>query len=250
MRRDLLVLAGLVLLIRLPFLAQPIQGDDVYYLAMAANGLVDPLHPMQMAYVYQGQHIWMAGHSHPPLNNYILLALLTVFGGVHETAFHAVYMTFSLLAVGAVYFLARRFTSHPLLAALLFLAVPAFVLSGNKLEADLPFLALWLVGFALLYMNGRCGPLCRWGSRGWPPIKQCSPFRFWPAGSGKQNPAAVGECASGPTRWRCSRRCLRWEHGSYSKWPRGRKCPLPSSRDITPRGTSLVLSGACATPWL
>ena len=67
MRRDLLLLAALVLLIRLPFLSQPIQGDDVYYLAMARNGLVDPLHPMQMSYVYQGQQIWMAGHSHPPL---------------------------------------------------------------------------------------------------------------------------------------------------------------------------------------
>ena len=149
MRRDLLLLAGLVLLIRLPFLAQPIQGDDVYYLAMARNGLVDPLHPMQMGYVYQGQRIWMAGHSHPPLNTYILLLLLSVFGGVHEMAFHAVYIVFSLLAVGAVYLLGRRLTPRPLLAALLFLAVPAFVLSGNKLEADLPFLALWLAGFAL-----------------------------------------------------------------------------------------------------
>jgi hypothetical protein len=149
MRRDLLLLAGLVLLIRLPFLAQPVQGDDVYYLAMASNGLADPLHPMQMSYVYQGQRIWMAGHSHPPLNNYILLALLASFGGVHEAAFHAVYILFSLLAVGAVYFLARRFTSRPLVASMLFAAVPAFVLSGNKLEADLPFLALWLAGFAL-----------------------------------------------------------------------------------------------------
>jgi hypothetical protein len=149
MRRDLLLLAGLVLLIRLPFVAQPIQGDDVYYLAMARNGLVDPLHPMQMGYVYQGQRIWMAGHSHPPLNNYILLLLLSVFGGVHEAAFHGAYIVFSLLAVGAVYFLARRFTPRALPAALLFLAVPAFVLSGNKLEADVPFLALWLAGFAL-----------------------------------------------------------------------------------------------------
>ncbi len=149
MRRDLLLLAGLVLLIRLPFLAQPIQGDDVYYIAMARNGLVDPLHPMQMGYVYQGRQIWMAGHSHPPLNNYILLSLLAVFGDVHEAAFHAFYILFSLLAVGAVYFLARRLTQRPLLAALLFAAVPAFVLSGNKLEADLPFLALWLAGFTL-----------------------------------------------------------------------------------------------------
>jgi Dolichyl-phosphate-mannose-protein mannosyltransferase len=236
MRRDLLLLAGLVLLIRLPFLAQPIQGDDVYYLAMARNGLVDPLHPMQMGYVYQGQQIWMAGHSHPPLNNYILLLLLEVFGGVHEAAFHAVYILFSLLAVGAVYFLGRRLTPRPLLAALLFLAVPAFVLSGNKLEADLPFLAFWLLGFALcvyerplwaalpLALSGlgayqavfaipilawwvwKTKPGGRWGRRQWPyalatlaPLLLLAAWQAFEMASGAEMPAA--QLAGYHTSW-------------------------------------------------
>ena len=55
MRRDLLLLAGLVLLIRLPFLAQPIQGDDVYYLAMARNGLVDPTEDNMLAVTHDGR---------------------------------------------------------------------------------------------------------------------------------------------------------------------------------------------------
>jgi 4-amino-4-deoxy-L-arabinose transferase-like glycosyltransferase len=236
MRRDLLLLAGLVLLIRLPFLAQPIQGDDVYYLAMARNGLVDPLHPMQMGYVYQGQHIWMAGHSHPPLNNYILLLLLKVFGGVHEAAFHAVYIVFSLLAVGAVYFLGRRLTPRPLAAALLFLAVPAFVLSGNKLEADLPFLAFWLLGFALFvyerplwavvplalsglgaYQSVFAAPILawwfwktkpggRWGRRQWPyavailaPLLLLAAWQAFEMASGAAMPAA--QLAGYHTSW-------------------------------------------------
>jgi hypothetical protein len=45
--------------------------------------------------------------------------------------------------------LARRFSPHPLWAALLFIAVPAFVVNGNSLETDLPFLAFWMAAVAL-----------------------------------------------------------------------------------------------------
>ena len=54
-----------------------------------------------------------------------------------------------------MYFLARRFTTRPLLASLLLLSVPSFVVNGNKLEADLPLLALWLGGFALFVYDRR-----------------------------------------------------------------------------------------------
>ncbi len=50
--------------------------------------------------------------------------------------------------------LARRFSPHPLWATLLFLAVPAFVVNGNSLESDLPFLAFWMAGVAL-FVSGR-----------------------------------------------------------------------------------------------
>jgi len=153
MSRLLLVLA-IVVLIRIPFLTQPVQGDDVYYLAMARNTLADPLHPMQMGYTFQGQRVSMAGHPHPPLNSYALALLLRVFGEVRERAFHLAYLAFSLIAAAAMYSLARRFSERPLLATLLFVSAPAFVVNGNSFEADLPLLAFWMAGFAL-YFAGR-----------------------------------------------------------------------------------------------
>ncbi|MBI3667893.1 MAG: glycosyltransferase family 39 protein [Acidobacteria bacterium] len=150
-RGPLLIVVAAVLLIRLPFLRQAVQGDDVYYIAIARNALVDPLHPMQMGYTFQGRRVEMSGHPHPPLNAYILAALLRIFGHVRELPFHLFYMLFSLLAAAAMYCLAGRFTDHPLLATLLFVCVPAFVVNGNSLEADLPFLAFWMLSFALYF---------------------------------------------------------------------------------------------------
>ena len=149
MRRDLLLLTIAVVLLRLPFLSQAVQGDDVYYLLIARNAQVDPLHPMQMGFRLQGELVWAAGHTRPPFNAYVLAGLLAVLGGVKELPFHVFYIAFSLATAIAMYFLARRFTARPFLASLLFLSVPSFVVNGTKLEADMPLLAFWLGGFAL-----------------------------------------------------------------------------------------------------
>ena len=126
MRRDLLLLTIAVVLLRLPFLNQAVQGDDVYYLLIARNAQVDPLHPMQMGFRLQGELVWAAGHTRPPLNAYVLAGLLAVFGDVKELYFHLFYIVFSLAAAISMYFLARRFTTRPLLASLLLLSVPFY----------------------------------------------------------------------------------------------------------------------------
>jgi 4-amino-4-deoxy-L-arabinose transferase-like glycosyltransferase len=146
----LLILLALVALARLPFLDEAVQGDDVYYLLIAENARVDPWHPMQMGFRLQGEAVWAAGHTRPPGNAYLLAALLGVFGGMRETGFHAVYAAFSLLALIGCYFLARRFTDRPLVAALCVAVAPPFLVNGNKLESDLPMLAFLAAGAALL----------------------------------------------------------------------------------------------------
>jgi len=143
-----IVLAA-VLLIRLPFLNQAIQGDDVYYLAAAQHAQIDPLHPNHVRFAFLGDMVDMRGHPHPPLDGWALGLLLAIFGDVREVPFHAAYLLFSLIAAWGAWSLARRFAPHPLLAALLFLATPAFVVNGNSFESDLPFLAFWLAGIAL-----------------------------------------------------------------------------------------------------
>jgi hypothetical protein len=154
--RGLLLSLAVVLAIRLPFLNQAIQGDDHIYLTEAVHAQVDPLHPKHTSYVFRGELVDLRGQPHPPLDGWVLGALLALFGSVREVPFHAVYVGFSLIAVGAMWSLARRFSPAPLWATLLFIAVPAFVVSGNSLEADLPFLAFWMAAMAL-FCAGRVG---------------------------------------------------------------------------------------------
>ena len=138
------------MLLRLPFLNQAIQGDDVYYLAGAEHAQVEPLHPNHVQYVFLGELVDMRGHPHPPLNAWFLGAAA---GGHSATSarfpFTPAYILFSLIAALSTWSLARRFSPHPLWATLLFLAAPAFVVNGNSLESDLPFLAFWMASVAL-----------------------------------------------------------------------------------------------------
>jgi hypothetical protein len=143
-----ILIVALVLLVRLPFLNQAIQGDDVYYLAAAEHAQIDPLHPNHVQYVFLGDRVDLRGFPHPPLNAWFLALLLALTGDVREVPFHAAYMLFSLVAALAMWSLARRFSPHPVWATLLFLAVPAFVVNGNSLESDLPFLAFWMAALA------------------------------------------------------------------------------------------------------
>ena len=147
--RQTILIVGLVVLLRLFFLNQPIQGDDVYYLYGAEHAQIDPLHPLNTRYMFQGDMVDMRGHPHGPLNSWILAILLAVLGNVREIPFHAGYTVFSIIAGLSMWSLARRFCERPFAATLLFLAVPAFVVNGNSLEADLPFLAFWMASVAL-----------------------------------------------------------------------------------------------------
>lgn len=146
--RDLIALAVLVLLLRIPFANQAVGGDDVYYLAAAYHGLIDPLHPNHTTYIFEGKEVTFQGYPHPPGNAAFLMALLAIFGDVREIPFHLAYALFSLLAVYGVYALARRFSARPLWATLLFLAIPAFVVNGNSFESDIPLCAFLMAGSA------------------------------------------------------------------------------------------------------
>jgi len=147
-------LLAAVLLIRIPFLNQAIQGDDDIYITEAAHAQVDPLHPANTHYIFRGDEVDLRGHSHPPLNAWPLALLVAAFGGVKEIPFHAAYIVFTLIAVWSMWTLARRFSPHPMWATLLFCAVPAFVVNGNSFEPDVPFLAFWMASIAL-FCSGR-----------------------------------------------------------------------------------------------
>lgn len=148
-KRQALLTIALVLLLRLPFLNEAVQGDDLYYLYGAQRAQIDPLHPLHTHYAFLGEMVDMRGHPHGPLNSWVLGALIAVFGEVREGPFHTAYLVFSLTAALAMLALARRFVAERAMwAVALFCVFPAFVVNGNSFEADLPFLAFWLLSIA------------------------------------------------------------------------------------------------------
>jgi hypothetical protein len=147
--RDTLAVILFVLLLRVPFLNTAIQGDDVNYLGAAQYAQINPAHPTHHRFVFQGDWVSMRGHPHPPLNVWFQAALLAVTGDIREPVYHGAYIVFSLIAALSALSIARRFTAQPLLATLLTLSVPAFVIQGTSLESDLPFLAFWLLSIAM-----------------------------------------------------------------------------------------------------
>jgi hypothetical protein len=156
--RERLAVVLFVLLLRVPFLNQAVQGDDPYYLYAAQHAQIDPAHPGHVSYVFQGERVSMQGHPHPPGNAWVLGALLALLGDVRERPFHAAYIPFSLIAGLAALSLARRFCARALAGTLLFLVTPAFIVNGNSFETDVPFVSLWLLATAcfILAVDRQC----------------------------------------------------------------------------------------------
>jgi 4-amino-4-deoxy-L-arabinose transferase-like glycosyltransferase len=108
-RWSLALILGIVLLIRLPFLNQAVQGDDPKFIWIAQHALIDPAHPNHTQYIFQGEPVDMRGHPHPPGNSWVLASLIALFGDVREVPFHAAYALFSIIAALSMYALAKRF---------------------------------------------------------------------------------------------------------------------------------------------
>src|SRR5258706_8526512 len=79
-RWQLTIVIAVVLLLRIPFLHQAIQGDDVFYLYGAEHAQIEPLHPNHSHYISLGDLVDMRGHPHPPFNMWFLGMLLAAAG--------------------------------------------------------------------------------------------------------------------------------------------------------------------------
>ena len=143
-------LALLVLIVGVcaaPFLGQPFHIDDNFYMDMARNALVNPWHPNDTPYVFEGRLLQdMGSHSHPPLQTYFLAILQKCFGEGpgKERVYHSFALIYPILAVISFYFLAARFFARPLWPALALACSPLFLIMQHNLMADVPTLALWL----------------------------------------------------------------------------------------------------------
>lgn len=154
MKRDLIILTLLTVVLHLPFIGEAFHLDDAQYLDVALNVFHNPLFPMDLPSVFEGRHLTLWGHTHPPLNAYFIAGLTYLHGGPPSEMFlHTVFLLFPVLLTISFYFLARRFAAQPFMATALLITNPTLMVSAHTLMADVPLLALWVCA-TILFIRG------------------------------------------------------------------------------------------------
>jgi hypothetical protein len=144
------LLIALTLALHLPFVAQAFHLDDVQYLDVAQNAFRNPFFPLDLPSVFEGLHLTLWGHTHPPLNAYVIAGLLLLHDrSPSEIFLHSSFLVFPILVTVSFYFLARRFVRHALMVSVLLATNPTLMVCAHTLMADVPLLATWLCGIVL-----------------------------------------------------------------------------------------------------
>src|SRR5439155_11735638 len=122
------------------------------FLHVARSAQTNPFFPQDMPWVFFGTRLAnLAAHTHLPVGEYYLALLYSIFGEFREVPFRLGFSIFAIAAVLGFYNLARRFTPHPFLVALIFFMSPAFFVYSSTMMMDIPMLAFLMVGFALYF---------------------------------------------------------------------------------------------------
>jgi len=141
MQRGLLV--AITLLVMLPFLGKPLHVDDPLFVWTAQHIQSEPIDFYGFQVNWFGFSAPMSDMmKNPPLASYYLAAAAFLLG-FSEVGLHTAQLVPMLAAVLGTYELARRLCERPLLASLVALGTPVFVVCGTTLMCDVPLVALW-----------------------------------------------------------------------------------------------------------
>lgn len=147
--REIMILVAAVLLLTLPFINRAFDWDDGEFVEFAEVYSESPTRLHLEDFSYKGNYYEEFTTSHPPLVSLYLSLFLRLGFEVSEILFRLAYIVFPLVAALSMYALARRFTEHPLLTALMLVFTPGFIVMSHSLMGDIPGLSLWLASVAL-----------------------------------------------------------------------------------------------------
>jgi 4-amino-4-deoxy-L-arabinose transferase-like glycosyltransferase len=127
-----------------PFLNKAFHIDDPLFLWTAHQVSQHPADPYGFSVNwYVSAKPMFSVMQNPPLNAYYI-ALAASFLGWSELAMHGSFLVPAVAAVLGTFFLAQRLSGSPLLAALLMLFTPVFLISATTVMCDVWLLALWV----------------------------------------------------------------------------------------------------------
>ncbi len=147
---------GCILIVCLgPFLNKAIHADDVLFVW---TGQWIQKHPadffgFKVNWWISAIPMWVANYN-PPLLSYFLAGVASLFGW-SEIALHLACLAVAFLAAMGIYSLAQMWCQRPLLATLVAIFTPAFLVSSTTLMCDVLMLGFWV--WALVFWERALG---------------------------------------------------------------------------------------------
>ena len=156
----LLILVSVTIISLAPFAAKAFNIDEPLFIWVAKNIQSHPLDFYGFKINWYGTEMDAARIiKNPPLAAYYI-ALVGTCAGWNEIPLHLAFLFPAIAAALGSYFLADRFTQNPLMAALIGILNPVFMLSGMTVMCDTMMLAfyVWAVYF---WVRGIKDDTCR-----------------------------------------------------------------------------------------
>ena len=132
-----------------PFLNKAVHTDDVLFVW---TGQWIQKHPAdffgcQVNWWFSAIPMWVANYN-PPLMSYFLAGVASLFGW-NEIVLHLACLAVAFSAAVGIYSLAQMWCERPLLATLIAMVTPAFLVSSTTLMCDVMMLNFWIWALVL-----------------------------------------------------------------------------------------------------
>ncbi|MSU59234.1 MAG: hypothetical protein EXS35_13885 [Pedosphaera sp.] len=139
-----IVICAIVVACLSPFLNKAVEIDDPLFVWTAKWIQHHPGNFFGFNVNWFGVEMPMGvSNYNPPTTSYFLALVGSVFGW-EEIALHGAFLLIAIVAALGVFALAHEWCGHPLLATVVALLTPVFLVSGTTLMSDMPMFAGWI----------------------------------------------------------------------------------------------------------
>ncbi len=156
------VVIGFILVVCLgPFINKAVHTDDALFVWSAEWIQGHPLDFLggQVNWWMSATPMWVANWN-PPLMSYFLAGVAALFGW-HETVLHLACLAIAFMAATGIYSLAQMWCDRPLLATVVAIFTPAFLVSSTTLMSDVLMLTFWIWAL-VLWERALASEKCWW----------------------------------------------------------------------------------------
>lgn len=138
------IIAFVVFICLLPFANRAFNIDDPLFIWTAKQIQIHPADFYGFQVNWYGTEMPMYEiQKNPPLVSYYIALIMSLFGS-GEIVLHIAFLLPSIATALGIYSLARKLCSQPLLATLISIMTPAFLVSSNTIMCDLIMLFFWV----------------------------------------------------------------------------------------------------------